>query len=69
MNQTKRKLSEAGKKGQAKRMIAFTNKRNELLNELSSLTTKFWVDTVQFSRIRWSNDDISELIIKLRTKK
>lgn len=63
-----KQFSIAGRKGRIKRTGNHQRKRSELFKALSGLTAKFWVDTIMFSKHRWSNDDIQELIVKLRTK-
>lgn len=61
-------LRQAGKKGGQNRKVNFDKRRHALFVELSKLTDKFWLDVIQFSQKRWSNDDIEELIIKLRNE-
>ncbi len=64
-----KQFSKHGKKGVEVRTLNFNRKRSELFKTLSGLTTKFWVDTIQFAKPRWTNDQVQELIVKLRNTK
>ncbi len=66
MNHTQKKLSEAGKKGQAKRIEKFKETRYELLVELSGLLDKRLLDTIQKDR---SNEWLKSLIDEIRQYK
>jgi len=69
MNKTRKALSEGGKKGQRARMKTIKLRRYELITELSGLIDKHWLEYIQFSRRRWTDNDLQELINYFRNEK
>ena len=62
MNKTKKALSDGGKKGQKARMVTITLRRHGLFRELTKYVDKPLLDYIQFSRVRWTNAMIEELL-------
>lgn len=54
--------SRAGKLGQKSRMKTILKRRHELFIELSKYVDKKILEYIQFSRVRWSNKQIKDLI-------
>ncbi len=58
----------AGKLGQKQRIVNHNKTRAELFVELSKHLDKQAVEFIQFSKIRWSNEMVAQLIRNYKNK-
>ncbi len=58
----------AGKAGQKQRILNHNKTRHELFVELSGFIDKTMLDSIQFSKNRWSNDSLKQLIRNYKNK-